>query len=134
SGEVDQDRGEARGIKEALGIRSAIGVPLEIGGERRGMLMVASQAADFFTAEDLRMTETVGRWVGVVAHRAQLAEAMSRNAAEAGRRAGAEELITILAHDLRNYLAPISTRLQLLRFRGRAEDKEDLEVVFRWLG
>jgi two-component system, OmpR family, sensor kinase len=134
SGQVDQDADELRGIREALGVRSVIGVALEIGGERRGMLMAASQAPGFFTEDDARMTETVGGWVGVVAHRAQLAEAMSRNAAEAGRRAGAEELVTILAHDLRNYLAPISTRLQLLRFRGRAEDKEDLEVVFRWLG
>ena len=133
SGSVDQDGDEVRGIREALGVRSAIGVPLEIGGQRRGMLMLASQAPDFFTAEDLRMTESVGHWVGVVAHRAQLVEAIGRNAAEQGRRAGAEELVTILAHDLRNYLAPISTRLQLLRFRGREEDKDDLEVVFRSL-
>jgi two-component system, OmpR family, sensor kinase len=130
---VGEDTDELLGIKEALGVRSEIGVPLEIGGERRGMLMAASQTPDFFTEDDVRMAQTVGKWVGVVAHNAQLAEAMSRNAAEEGRRAGAEELVTTLAHDLRNYLAPISGRLYLLRNRGREEDKEDLDVIARWI-
>ena len=133
SGGVGEDADEVRGIREALGVRSAIGVPLEIGGDRRGMLMLASQAPDFFTPEDLRMTKTVGEWVGVVAHRAELVEAIGRNAAERGRRAGAEELVTILAHDLRNFLAPISARLFVLRSRDREEDKEDLGLIARLL-
>ena len=135
NGRVDEDADELRGIKEALAVRSEIGVPLELGGERRGMLMVASQKPDFFAADDARFLEMVGHWVGIVAHRAELAEAIGRNAVEQGRRAAAEELVTVLAHDLRNYLSPLGMRLELLAVRakrdGRADDARDVESARR---
>ena len=125
SGAVGEDAEELRGIKDALGVRSAIGVPLELGGERRGMLMVASQKPDFFGAEDVRFLESVGHWVGIVAHRAELAEQIGRNALEQGRRAVAEELVTVLAHDLRNYLSPLSMRLEVLNARAKRDRRDD---------
>jgi signal transduction histidine kinase len=135
NGRVDEDTDELRGIKEALAVRSEIGVPLELGGERRGMLMVASQKPDFFNQDDARFLEMVGHWVGIVAHRAELAEAIGRNAVEQGRRAAAEELVTVLAHDLRNYLSPLGMRLELLAVRakrdGRADDARDVESARR---
>lgn len=133
TGHLDEDPEELRGVKEGMRIRSKVGVPLEIGGQRRGMVMVASLKPDFFTPEDVRLIESVGRWVGIIAHRAELAEQIGRNAAEEGRRAGAEELVTVLAHDLRNYLSPLHMRLELLRVRaqrdGRADDARDAEAA-----
>lgn len=133
SGQLDQDPEELRGVKEGLRIRSKIGVPLQIGGQRRGMMMVASLKPDFFTPEDVRLIESVGRWVSTIVHRAQLAEQIGRNALEQGRRAGAEELVTVLAHDLRNYLSPLHMRLEMLRVRaqrdGRADDARDAEAA-----
>jgi signal transduction histidine kinase len=68
-----------------------------------------------------------------VAHRAELAEEIARNAVEQGRRAAAEELVTVLAHDLRNYLSPLNMRLEILGLRAkrahRAEDLRDLEAA-----
>jgi signal transduction histidine kinase len=125
SGRLDQDPEELPGIKHALNIKSKLGVPLVLGGERRGMMMLASQQRDFFSEEDARFMETVGPWVGLVAHRAELSAEIARNATEHGRRAGAEELVTVLAHDLRNYLSPINMRLDVLRMRARHEGRED---------
>jgi two-component system OmpR family sensor kinase len=125
SGRVDQDPEELLGIKQTLGIRSQIGVALEVGGTRRGMMMLASQEADFFTPDDVRFAESAGRWIGAVAHRAELAGQISRNAMEQGRRAAAEELVTVLAHDLRNYLAPIEMRLHALRLRAEQASRKD---------
>jgi two-component system OmpR family sensor kinase len=125
TGRLDQDADELKGIREALGVRSEIGVPLEVGGERRGMLMIASVSPDFFSAEDVRFAESLGRWVSILAHRAELAEQIARNAAEQGRRAGAEELVTVLAHDLRNYLQPLHMRLELLRMRAQRDGRKD---------
>jgi signal transduction histidine kinase len=122
---VDEDKDELPGIRDALGVRSEIGVALEIGGSRRGMIMLASKRPEFFSEEDARFMETAARWVGVVTHRAELAEEIGRNAIELGRRAGAEELITVLAHDLRNYLAPLTMRLEVLRLRAEHEGRED---------
>ena len=138
SGSADEDAEELPGIRHVLKVKSNLGVPLDVGGERRGMMMVASLQAEFFTAEDARFMETVARWVGVVAHRGQLAEQISRNAAEQGRRAGAEELITVLAHDLRNYISPLNMRLDVLRLRAQREDRadelRDLELLGRSIG
>src|SRR3954468_1347139 len=87
SGNLQDDPEELRGIKEGLGIRSKVGVPLDVGGERRGIMMISSLKPDFFTSDDARFAESVGGWVGILAHRAQLAEQIARNAAEEGRRA-----------------------------------------------
>jgi len=133
TGHLQQDPEELRGIKEGLRIQSKVGVPLSIGGQRRGMMMVASLQPDFFTPEDVRFIEAVGRWVGILAHRAELAEQIGRNALEQGRRAGAEELVTVLAHDLRNFLSPLHMRLELMRLRaerdGRGEDVRDADAA-----
>jgi two-component system, OmpR family, sensor kinase len=135
SGRLDEDPEELPGIKEAMKIKSKLGVPLLVGGERRGMMMLASLQHDFFSDEDERFIETVSRSIGLVAHRAELAAEIARNAAEQGRRAGAEELVTVLAHDLRNYLAPISMRVDVLRMRaeheGRSDELRDVQLLGR---
>jgi signal transduction histidine kinase len=136
--QATEDPGELRGIKEGLGVRSSLGVALEVGGERRGVLLCASLQPGFFTADDARMAETLARWVGIVAHRAELIEAIARNAVEQGRRAGAEELVTVLAHDLRNYLAPLYWKLEAIRLRtrrdGAPEGLAEVESVFKSVG
>jgi len=124
-GRLDEDAEELPGIKEALKVKSHLAVPLEVGGERRGVVLLASLHRDFFTEEDARFIETVARWVSMATHRAELAGQITRAAAEQGRRAGAEELVTVLAHDLRNYLMPLHMRLNILRLRAEADRRED---------
>jgi signal transduction histidine kinase len=125
TGHLEDDAEELRGIKEGLGLRSKLGVPLVVGGARRGMMMVASLQPEFFTPDDVRFAEAVARWMSAVAHRAELVEEISRNAAEQGRRAGAEELVTVLAHDLRNLAAPIDLSLHVLRRRAERDERRD---------
>src|SRR4051812_22013660 len=135
SGRLDEDMDELPGIREALKIKSKLGVPLVIGGERRGMMMLASLKHDFFSDDDARFMEMAAPWIGLVAQRAELATEIARNATEQGRRAGAEELITVLAHDLRNYIAPINMRINVLRMRAeserRADELRDIELLGR---
>jgi signal transduction histidine kinase len=137
TGRLDADPEELRGVREVLRIRSKLGVPLETAGVRRGVMMIASERPDHFTADDVRFAESVARWVGNVAHRIELVDESARNGAEQGRRAVAEELITVLAHDLRNHLSPIDLRLKVLRRRAdreeRAADLRDLDLALRGL-
>ena len=138
TGHLDSDPDELPGIKQALGIRSKIGVPLDVGGVRRGMIMIASVSADFFTPSDARLAESIAHWVGVLVHRAELVQEIARNAVAQGRRAVAEELITVLAHDLRNFVFPVDFRLNLLRKRaeneGREADLRDLSLALKSVG
>jgi len=118
NGRVDTDLEELRGIREALEIRSELCVPLEIEGVRRGVLQADSLQSDAFTLEDLHFLEAVAHWVGIVIQRAELIEQRTREAEAEGRRLAAEELVTILAHDLGNYLTPLLGRAELLRARA----------------
>ncbi|GLV60454.1 hypothetical protein KDH_72730 [Dictyobacter sp. S3.2.2.5] len=81
--------------------------------------------------------EAAARWIGIVMHRAELVEQQTREAAEQGRRLAAEELLTIMAHDLRNYLTPLRARLDLLKRRAqrnaRSEDLRDVQVAITTL-
>jgi signal transduction histidine kinase len=138
TGRVQDDPEELRGIKTGLKIQSQIGIPLEIGGRRRGMIMIASLKADFFDQSDVEFAEFVTRWIAVLAHRAELIQEMTHNAVQQGRRQDAEELITVLAHDLRNYLSPLNSRLEVIRIRAqhqeRHDDMRDAELALKSIG
>jgi len=124
TGHADEDPGELVGIKEGLGVVSVIVTAFAVDNERRGVLLVSSSKTDFFSEQDLRFIEAVARWVGAVVNRAELVEFMTREAAEQGRRMAAEELLTIMAHDVRNYLTPIRGHLDLIERRARRENRE----------
>lgn len=125
SGHQDEDPGELPGIKFGLKVRSNIQTPIEINGHRRGVLGCTSAQPEFFSLDDLRFLETVARWVGMVAHRAELVEQLTRAAAEQGRRAAADELITVFAHDMGNHLFSLRTRIELIHKRALRNQATD---------
>ncbi|MDP9351964.1 MAG: GAF domain-containing sensor histidine kinase [Chloroflexota bacterium] len=123
TGQADEDPMVLLGFTRGLGIRSFIVVPMNVAGERRGVLQAASPRTDAFTSEDLAFLQAVAHWVGMVAHRGELVERIAHDAAETARRAAAEELVTVLAHDLRNHLTPLRARVDLIHRRaGRLGD------------
>jgi signal transduction histidine kinase len=134
TGRQERDPKELPGIKHELGVRSAIATPIEVGGVRRGVLECSSARAAFFTKEDLRFLEVVARWVGAVVHRAELVEQLTKTATDQGRRAAADELITVLAHDMGNHLFSLRARLELIYRRAQAtEYLRDAEAAVQGL-
>ena len=122
-GQADEDPCELRGIIDGLGVRSTIATPLPVGDEQHGVLAATSASPNFFGVDDLRYLEAVARWVGTLAHRGELVEQISEEALERGRQVVAEELVTMLAHDLRNHITPLKGRLDLLRRRALREER-----------
>jgi len=112
---ADLDPEELPGIVENLGVRSTVSVPLEVNGVRRGVLTAASSQAEFFQARDLGFLTITSRWIGMLCQRAELAEHTRKIETEQARRKGADEVIAVLAHDLRNHLMPLIGRLQMMR-------------------
>jgi two-component system OmpR family sensor kinase len=49
NGQTDQDPEQPRGMIQRLGIRSEMDVPLDVDGQRRGIVQADSQQLDFFT-------------------------------------------------------------------------------------
>ncbi|WP_375755439.1 ATP-binding protein [Corallococcus exercitus] len=127
AGHQESDPEELPGIKFRLGVRSSLMVPLPIGMETRGVLGVSSAKNDFFTEHDLSFLQAVARWVGMVAHRVELVQELTKLAVKQARRKAAEELITVLAHDMANHLLPLQARLQLIQRRAQRNNaQEDL--------
>lgn len=135
TGHADQDPKEIVGLTEGLGIRSSMVVPLEVDGARRGVVLASAKAPERFGQRELALFEAVARWVGVVTHRAELVEQNREQAREQGRRMVADELVTVVAHDLRNYLTPLKARVDLLHRRAlrrkSQRDVRDAEVAVR---
>jgi GAF domain-containing protein len=125
SGDVEHDAGELPGMYHGLGIRSAITVPFQVNGTSRGVLHVVSAQPEYFAERDLRFLESVAHWVGNAAAQAELTERVTAQAVAQSRRAVAEELVTVLAHDLRNYLTPPKGRIDLIQRRAKREQRQD---------
>lgn len=127
SGHVQRDPAELAGMKDDLGIKSEILVPLSADGTLRGVVLASSSAPQHFTEEDLHFLEAVTHWIGVLMHRAELVEEQTREAMTQAHRLAAEEILTVMAHDLGNMLTPIKGRLDLLERRVRREGQVDYE-------
>jgi two-component system, OmpR family, sensor kinase len=123
TGRAEQDPQQLRGVVEGLGVRSTLIVPLAVGSGRRGVLLAASGQPDLFGPDDLAFLAAVARWVGMVAHRAELVAQLTTDAREQGRQGAADELLATLAHDLGNLLASVKGRLQLLQRRAIREER-----------
>jgi two-component system OmpR family sensor kinase len=89
-----------------------------------GVLIAACRQSDFFSKHDLHFLEETARWVSMLFHLAELVHQRSEVRAPQAQRVAVEELLTILAHDLRNYLTPLKMRLELVERRARREDRE----------
>jgi len=114
AGSVQSDDKELIGIRRELGIGSQLIVPLEVGGVRRGVVVAQSRRPHFFVRRDLQFLHAASHWVAAVIQRLEPAQGHFAVASEGGERVAAEELISEVAHDLRNTLAPIRGRLELL--------------------
>ena len=95
TGRADEDPDELRGVVEGLGVRSIVNCPLEVSGERRGVLQVDSATPNFFTEGDQAFLAAASRWIAMVMHRAELVEQATASAVQQGHREAADEIARI---------------------------------------
>jgi signal transduction histidine kinase/ActR/RegA family two-component response regulator len=97
-------------ILRKLGMTSVMIVPLRARGQTLGAVsLIAAESRRRFGPADLALAEEVGRRAGLAADNARLYGEM----VEADRRK--DEFIALLAHELRNPLAPLRNGLQVIR-------------------
>jgi two-component system OmpR family sensor kinase len=124
TGHADQDPDVLVGMKVGLGVKSMIATVFKVKTLHRGVLLAVSSAPEFFSEQDLHFLEAIAHWVGIVIQRAELVERMKQEAMQQGRCLVSEELLTIIARDLHNYLTPLRGRIELLELRARREGRE----------
>ena len=98
-----------RAIVDELGPRSVIAVPLEVEGQVLGVLMlVQTESGRRFGATDMALADELARRASIALEHARLYHA----AQEATR--ARDDLLTVVAHDLRNPLNTIFMSTELL--------------------
>jgi DNA-binding CsgD family transcriptional regulator len=97
TGRADLDPEELRGLVDGLGVRSVAACAIQAGGERRGVLSVASVAPDAFRERDLRSLGAVASWVGLVVERAELVRRLAAAAERRGYERAGHELARLTA-------------------------------------
>jgi PAS domain S-box-containing protein len=100
---------EHMGVLRELGLRSFIGVPLAVRGRTLGVLtFVSAESAREFGPDEVALAEDIGRRAAVAIDNANLYRTLQ--AADQRK----DEFLAMLAHELRNPLAPIRAAADLL--------------------
>ena len=98
------------GLVRELGLRSYVGVPLKVRDRALGVLtFVAAESGRVYDERDRRVAEDLARRTAVALENARLYDELK----DADRRK--DEFLAMLAHELRNPLAPIRSGLDLLK-------------------
>jgi signal transduction histidine kinase len=103
----------ARMFRE-LGLASVIVGALIVDDRVLGAIVLAARSKERFSSAERTIAETVVSYLAAVYERRVLNQ--HRYAAEHGRR----EFLTVLAHELRNPLAPVRNALEIIRANDRA--------------
>jgi two-component system, OmpR family, sensor kinase len=122
TGEAERIASESRGIITGLGVKSQVAAVFRVRTQHRGVVVAASARSNFFSVNDLHFLEGIARWVGLVVGRSELTGQMQGFSEDQQERT--EELLTIMIHELRNYLQPLRGRMDLLLERAKREGRE----------
>jgi PAS domain S-box-containing protein len=106
---IQQSEDPVVGRVKQLGFRAYACHPLISGNELVGTLSFATRSRDEFDPDELEFLLTICRYVAVAYERTRLVEQLR----DSDRRK--DEFLAVLAHELRNPLAPIRNALQLIR-------------------
>src|SRR5262249_6979371 len=102
--------GEQLHVLQEQGLKSYMGVPLRARGRTLGvMTFLATASGRHYDAADLALAEDLAHRAGIAVENAALYASLR----EADRHK--DEFLAMLAHELRNPLAPIRNSLQILR-------------------
>jgi signal transduction histidine kinase/CheY-like chemotaxis protein len=97
-----------------LGFTSAVVSALAIGGRLLGAVVLATRSKERFSAAELTVIETLMCYLAAAYERRELTR--HRHDSEHRKR----EFFTVLAHELRNPLAPVRNALEIIRADDRA--------------
>jgi signal transduction histidine kinase len=97
-----------------LGFASAVIGALVVDDRLLGAVVLASRSKERFTADELMLVDTVVCYLAAASERRDLAR--QRNTAEHRK----EEFLNVLAHELRNPLAPVRNALEIIRANDRS--------------
>jgi signal transduction histidine kinase len=116
---------------EKLRVKSALVVPLEVEGQRRGLLTLLSSNTDVFFEEDLSFLLLISSRLGHMLHEHQFSQELAQAEVERLARTERENFLFLVAHDLKNALTSMRGNAQLALRRASRGDSSGQEQAFR---
>ncbi len=113
-----------------LHVSACAAIPILAGGKTIGMLLCARRTSGAVAGEDLAAIQLVCDQIALATERDQLMRALREHAdalSDAHRRK--DEFLAMLAHELRNPLAPMRYALDMLQERGKGQGAGELHDV-----
>jgi PAS domain S-box-containing protein len=112
---------------KSLGMRACVCNPLLVANRLLGTLALASRTKDQFDEEEVAFIETICHYVTVACDRLRLLNELK----DADRRK--DEFLAMLAHELRNPLAPIRSAVKVLHLKGSGvpEARSSRQIIDR---
>ncbi|MGV3722208.1 MAG: ATP-binding protein [Actinomycetota bacterium] len=115
-------------LMQKLGMRTYTCSPLMVGDRLLGTLAFASREQDRFTEGQVEFLRTICHYVAAAQERVRVEESLR----ESARRK--DEFLAMLAHELRNPLAPVANAIEIMRSHtGDERGQRAREVVERQL-
>src|SRR5690606_3598160 len=105
-------------VVRSLGLRVYACNPLLCGDRLLGTLSFGSRRRDRFGEDELGFLETISHYLAIACERTRLLEQLR----EDDRRK--DEFLALLAHELRNPLAPIRNSLHVVKLSAVREERE----------
>jgi signal transduction histidine kinase/DNA-binding NarL/FixJ family response regulator len=125
-GEAPGDDDAQRGTLARLAPRSVVSVPLVAGGQvLGGVTLVTAESGRVLDADDLALAEELARRIMVAVEHAQL----YHDALQATR--ARDEILGVVAHDLRNPLSTVRMAAQLLADDVAPAHRKPLDTLLR---
>lgn len=104
-------------LLRTLGMKSCMCVPLSVRGDTIGVIsFIAAESGRRYTTADLALAEDLARRAAVACENAQLYATLREEARKK------DDFLAMLAHELRNPLAPIRSGLDVLSLMGSDSD------------
>lgn len=119
-------------LREKLELKSALAVAIEAAGSRRGVLLLASTAADAFVEDDRLFLGLISTRLGALLQEQAWSEELAQVEAERLARLERDDFLAAVAHDLKNSLTAMRGNAQLaLRRAARGEGTPHEPVLKR---
>lgn len=116
-------------------VRSLLAVPIQVGGQRRGILRVATTHPGSFRPEDLAFLTMIATQVGLSVERTDLARRQLEVSREQARQQARQEFLGLVSHELKTPVAVLKAYTELLVRKAEIDPHRasDQEVLGRML-
>ncbi|HEX2923830.1 MAG TPA: ATP-binding protein, partial [Chloroflexota bacterium] len=117
------------------GMRSMLAVSIQVGGERRGLLRVATSQHNGFRPQDQAFVTMIASQVGLLVEKSDLARRQLEVSREQARQQAGQQFLGLVSHELKTPVAVLKAYTELLLHKAEIDPSraDDQDVLTRMM-